>query len=249
MSEIILFSMPKDVLLPDLPGNPESVPKEVRRRIAKTLRENSGISTLPESLNVSPIRLSHPAISGLPYREAYAFSVRGDVPDAYFDEKGEMIASISGLIAFDAESDESRFIAVSSMRMAGISEKKENGKNAWFRLNSDGTEERLESFGTEAFELWNEVRFFENRMDFLRRLRTAKMGDRKHFPFSSAAISEYVGSGAVTIAEFLELKRLGGVSDADYRKHAKTLASAYSKQAQDPKFDRPLKIRSKEGIE
>lgn len=96
-------------------------------------------------MKISPVALSNPAISGLSYREAYAFSVRGDVPDAYFDEKGEMIVSISGLIGFDAE-DPSRFIASSAMRMAGISEKKENGKNVWFRHRPDGTEERLEAF-------------------------------------------------------------------------------------------------------
>lgn len=81
-------------------------------------------------------------------------------------------------------------------------------------------------------------------MDFLRRLASAKNGDKRHLPFSSEAVSEYVGSGAVTVAEFSELKKLGGIRDADYRRYAKSLASAYPKQAGDPKFDRPLRIRS-----
>jgi hypothetical protein len=144
-SEITPFAMSELLLSPDLPGNPRSVPKSVREKIAKTLEETSGIVSSPESLAIFSIALSNPAISGLPYRKAYAFSVRGDVPDAYFDEKGEMIVSISGLIGFDSE-DPSRFIASFAMRMAGISEKKENGKNVWLRRRPDGTEERFEAF-------------------------------------------------------------------------------------------------------
>lgn len=65
------------------------------------------------------------------------------------------------------------------MKMAGIEEKKIDGKNAWFRIERDGTETRLDPFDAEGFELWNEVRFFENRIDFLRRLASARSGSKK----------------------------------------------------------------------
>ncbi|MFB0965787.1 MAG: hypothetical protein QMC36_09210 [Patescibacteria group bacterium] len=133
------------------------------------------------------------------------------------------------------------------MKMAGISEKKIDAKNVWFRIERDGSETALDPFGAEGFELWNEVRFFENRIDFLRRLSAMKAEGGKRKPMETGSIAEYVASGAVTIAEFSEMRTLGGISDSDYARFSKSLSAALPAQISDPRFDRPYRFSMPDG--
>lgn len=66
--------------------NRESIPNVVKKGIEKVLKESSR-PRIPEGAKIVKIALSNPEFSRLPFVEAYALSLNGDVPDAYFDEK------------------------------------------------------------------------------------------------------------------------------------------------------------------
>jgi hypothetical protein len=192
-------------------------------------------------LKITAIRLAGDAMARSPEKTVYAFSHRGDVPDAYFDSEGELLFSISGILDFDSENDPERRIATDSLSMAGISERKAEGTIRWFR-RSDAAETEIPAFSDEAFELWNEAAFFESRLDLLRRLRYLQNGNTLP-PIDGRTVSELVRTGSVTLPEFVELRRLRAVDEKTFAEHRKTLSKSLPKQLSDQKFDRALKIR------
>lgn len=77
-----------------LVSKPREIPSSVLSRIADFVRPNAEYlkSGKPE---VKALSDAYGKVAG------YCISVHGNVPDAYFDPKGEFLYSVSGVLEFD----------------------------------------------------------------------------------------------------------------------------------------------------
>lgn len=225
------------------------VPDAVKKRIENT------VSSSPEYLKGGKpeVRAVQDARGKV---EAYSVSMRRQVPDAYFDARGNLLFSVLGVFGFDGGPSKSA-AARDAFRLAGFSEEiTKDGKRHWYRDSSiandpDGKStgrEEVDPFGGEAFSLIRNVAFQQDRLDILIRLvEKSREPNALHEAYSDEDISIFEKNGSVTVADLVKLKGAGLVDAKLFSAHRAAVAKRLPEQLLDPRFAASVETRTRSG--
>lgn len=180
---------------------------------------------------------------------AYASSLRGKFPDAYFDAHGKMLLSVSGVLRFDGGPD-STPAARDALRLAGLSVRfGSDGTMSWAsdRIPGAPGSRSVEPFGPVAYRLLSDVAFHQDRIDVFRRIEWTKRGGAKLPPLSEAGLAELVSAKSLTIADFVRMKEAGAIRPELFSKYRDAVAARLPEQLLDGRFAARIDAKNPDG--